>query len=295
MSKRTVLRDDFTKEWIIQNSVDIVSRYEPGELTIRALHYQLVARGMTNTMRHYKRVVSAMEEARWQRIIDFETFSDLERSMVNHTDAEVTNVNDAIKKGKQQIRAWMTNFSKNRWENQPVYAEVFIEKKALQNVFMPVCERNDIGLGPVKGYPSLTFLHETAERFKHQDWMGKELVILYFGDYDPSGEDIPRSIEENLGKMGVDVSVRRQALFRNQVEEWGLPPAPVKEGDSRSVNWDGIGQVELDAVEVEVLRDLCQSAIDSVFDEDLFEELNEQENQEEEKYRAELKEYVKTL
>lgn len=63
MAKRT--KDEFTRQWIIENSVEILSRYEPGILTIRALHYQLVSIGMTNTLQHYKRVVSAMEVARW--------------------------------------------------------------------------------------------------------------------------------------------------------------------------------------------------------------------------------------
>ena len=58
MAKRT--KDEFTRDWIIENSVEILSRYEPGVLTIRALHYQSVSIGMTNTLQHYKRVVSAM-------------------------------------------------------------------------------------------------------------------------------------------------------------------------------------------------------------------------------------------
>lgn len=48
MAKRT--KDEFTRDWIIENSVEILSRYEPGVLTIRALHYQLVSIGMTNTL-----------------------------------------------------------------------------------------------------------------------------------------------------------------------------------------------------------------------------------------------------
>lgn len=79
MAKRT--KDEFTRDWIIENSVEILSRYEPGVLTIRALHYQLVSIGMTNTLQHYKRVVAAMEVARWDGRVDFEAFSDRDRSM----------------------------------------------------------------------------------------------------------------------------------------------------------------------------------------------------------------------
>lgn len=295
MSKRIVTKDIFTREWIIQQSIDIVSRYEPGDLTIRALHYQLVSRGMTNTMQHYKRVVKAMEVARWDGSIDFEAFSDLERTMACDTEVEETILNDKIAEGRVQVEAWMKAYSKNRWENQPYYVEVFIEKKALQNVFYPVCSRNRVGLAPVKGYPSLTFLHQAKERFEEAIERDKTPVILYFGDYDPSGEDIPRSIEDNLSRMGVDVDVRRQALFEHQVIEWKLPPAPAKETDSRTANWNGLGQVELDAVDPDKLKQMCQDAIDDVFDDDLHDQLLDQERKERPLYQEALKAFVNTL
>lgn len=288
-------QDEFTRSWIIENARQIISRYKPGDLTIRALHYQLVGIGMTNTMQHYKRVVGAMEVARWDGSVSFNAFSDLDRAMVGETYAEETNVYDAIETAKEQVGLWLTSYQKNRWENQPNYAELFIEKKALQNVFQQVCRDNRIGLGAVKGYPSLTFLNETAIRLRRRIEEGKNAIILYFGDYDPSGEDIPRSIEENLRRMGADVEVRRFALFREQVEEWELPPAPAKVTDSRTANWDGLGQVELDAVRPEKLKVMAQDAIDSVFDQDLYADLMDVEDQEREIYVRELKEYAAGL
>lgn len=86
MAKR--VKDEFTRDWIIENSIEILSRYEPGILTIRALHYQLVSIGMTNTLQHYKRVVAAMEVARWDGRVDFEAFSDRDRAMCGETKAD---------------------------------------------------------------------------------------------------------------------------------------------------------------------------------------------------------------
>ncbi len=288
-------KDKFTREWIMQNSIEIISRYEPGMLTLRGLHYQLVSIGMTNTMQHYKRVVSAMIKARWDGDVDFEAFSDHDREMIGKTEYSTTDLDFEIDFGKRQVQAWMNNYSKNRWENQPVYVEVFIEKKALQGVFGKPCKENDVALGACKGYPSLTFLHDTSKRFQEAIDNGKRPVILYFGDYDPSGEDIPRSIKENLFDFGVDVEIRRIALMEHQVLEWNLPPAPVKVGDSRTAKWDGLRQVELDAVAPEKLIELCQSAIDDCFDEDLFAELMEEEKTERLKYRLELKDFVNNL
>lgn len=289
------MKDQFTNKWITENAVNIVSEYEKGVLTLRALHYQLVGLGMTNDIQHYKRVVNAMIQARWNRIIDFDAFSDLDRSMVGETKADPTDVDEKISEAKYQIRAWMRAYGKNRWENQDYYPEVLIEKKALQGVFDSVCRENRVALGACKGYPSLTFLHELHLRFSEQIEAGKRPVIIYFGDYDPSGEDIPRSIQENLSRFGIEVEVRRIALMKEQVLEWNLPPAPAKSTDTRTANWDGLGQVELDAVKPQMLQKMCQEALDEIFDMDKLRELDEQEAEERETYQAELKLYVQTL
>ena len=216
-------KDDFTKDWIIQNSIDVVKQYDDGVLTLRALHYQLVGLGMTNDIQHYKRVVSAMADARWNNLISFETFSDLDRGMIGETPYTETVFETEVENGKYQIKAWMENYHKNRWENQPIYPEIFIEKKALQGVFQDVCRKWDISLGACKGYPSLTFINDAYKRFRDADYEGKHPVIIYFGDYDPSGEDIPRSIPENISRLGIDVELKRIALMEEQVVAWNLP------------------------------------------------------------------------
>lgn len=279
MAKRT--KDEFTRDWIIENSIDVLSQYENGISTIRALHYQLVSRGMTNTLQHYKRVVAAMEVARWDGRVDFEAFSDRDRAMCGTTKATETVLEDKQDEAKRQVGLWMRSYGKNRWENQPYYPEILIEKKALEGVFAKPCAKWDVAVGACKGYPSLTFLYELSERLRDAQSEGKKPIILYFGDYDPSGEDIPRSIGENLQKFGVyDVEIRRIALMEQQVIEWKLPPAPAKETDSRTANWDGLGQVELDAVKPEKLISMLNDAINEIFDQDLYDELITQENEE---------------
>jgi hypothetical protein len=286
------MKDQFTKQWIIENSIEICSSYEHGVLTLRSLHYQLVGIGMTNDVQHYKRVVNAMIDARWSGDISFDQFSDLDRSMIGETKYEETILEDMIDKGKYQVEAWMTAYRKNRWENQPVYPEVLIEKKALQGVFAPVCQKHGVSVGACKGYPSLTFLNEMANRFMGID---KRIVVLYFGDYDPSGEDIPRSIVENLERFGVTIELKRMALMEDQVVEWNLPPAPAKVTDSRTAKWDGLGQVELDAVKPEKLQRLCGEAIEDLFNENLYEELIEQERKERSEYQTVLKQFVNDM
>jgi len=284
--------DIYTREWIIENAERILQEYaEP--ITVRQLHYRLVAIGMINDYNHYKRVVNAMTQARWDNNIPFEDFIDRERQMYGETGAEEKDIANEIEYAKKQVDAWINSYSLNRWSNQKNYVEVWIEKKALQGVFEHPCKINDVGLAPCKGYPSLTFLNEANERFKKVAY--KNIIILYFGDYDPSGVDIPRSIQENLECMGANLTVKRIALNPDQIKEMGLPGVPPKKTDTRTANWDGGSVVEIDAVEPRILGQICRNAIEEYFDRDLYEELQEREDEELEEYQKALKEYVNNL
>lgn len=150
-------------------------------------------------------------------------------------------------------------------------------------------------MNPCKGYPSLTFLKDAKDRFENAVFVGKRPIILYFGDYDCSGEDIPRSIGENLRRMGCDVEVKRILLKKSQVVKWKLPFSPTKPTDSRGKTWGGLGQVELDAVEPKKLEKFCTEAIQSIFNEDLFDELTIREDEEKSKFKRALKRDFKSL
>ncbi len=290
------MKDLYTKKWIIENSLEIVKGYEKGILTIRGLHYRLVAIGMTNDLQHYKRVCDAMICARWEGKISFDTFSDHDRFMIGQTEYENISLDDKITQAKEQVGAWMRNYERNKWEIQYYYPEILIEKKALQGVFQSVCEGWGVTLGACKGYPSLTFLYDIANRLMKASIEGYHPIILYFGDYDPSGEDIPRSIKENIIRHGCfDIEVKRVALMKEQVIDMKLPPAPVKIGDTRSATWTGLGQVELDAIEPNILQELCSNSIGNIFNEDTEKDLRIQENKERVQFRSALKDYVSTL
>lgn len=288
------MMDIYTRQWITENALDEIPNYDKGVLTLRALHYRLVARGMTNTIQHYKRVVAAMVKARWDDQVSFDTFSDHDRSTLGETEYSETRLTDEIESSKGTIEFWMDHYSKNRWENQDTYIEVWIEKKALQGIFEPICNKFGVILAPCKGYPSLTFVNQAKLRFEEAQ-KTHETKILYFGDYDPSGEDIPRSIKDNLIRLGVSVEVDRRLLLEHQVVAWNLPPAPVKQTDSRTATWDGLGQVELDAVEPNQLKNYIEEAIIENIDADKLHELREQEAIERVEYRQHLKEFVQTL
>ena len=76
---------NFDRKWIIDNGIPIVGSYH-GNITLRALHYRLVSFGMTNDIQHYKKVVSAMTDARWSGELEFSAFVDHERETLGSPD-----------------------------------------------------------------------------------------------------------------------------------------------------------------------------------------------------------------
>ena len=288
------IADIYTREWITENAKRILKTYTEG-ITIRQLYYRLVAAGMIGDMSHYKRVVAAMTTARWKGIVGMDAFIDRERDMFGETQSHEKSLENEIERAKQQIKAWMTSYYSERWSNQPNYVEVWIEKKALQGVFEHPCMTAGVGLAPCKGYPSITFLNEARKRFADAIKSNKNPIILYFGDYDPSGVDIPRSIHKNLQRMGIDVEVERIALNPEQIKQMKLPGVPSKRTDSRTKNWNGDSVVELDAVEPRILARICEDAIEECFDKTLYDELKEKEDKEYAEYIKELKNFIKNM
>ena len=101
--------------------------------------------------------------------------------------------------------------------------------------------------------------HGGAEKIAAED---RPVFIYYFGDYDPSGLDIARNVEERIYEFApsADVHFERSAVTLEQIQELNLPTRPTKRTDSRSTGWIG-GSVELDAIPSNVLRDMVEEKI----------------------------------
>jgi hypothetical protein len=110
-----------------------------------------------------------------------------------------------------------------------------------------------------RGYASLSFLHSAAEYIQALD---VPAYIYHLGDFDPSGQDAARKIEEDLREMapGAEIHFDRLAVTEEQIAAWDLPTRPTKKTDTRSKNFGEIS-VELDAIEPNLLRQIVEDAI----------------------------------
>src|SRR5262249_18903985 len=153
------------------------------------------------------------------------------------------------------------SYRRDFWNQQPHRVQVWSEKGTVRGVLDPVLNRYAVGFLAVHGFSSATTAHDIAE-----DDDGRPLVILYVGDFDPSGlymfeEDLPARFDRYNGDH---ITLKRIALTANQLR--GLPsfPATDKRKDTR-YPWfrrnHGARCWELDALDPRDLRDCVEREI----------------------------------
>jgi hypothetical protein len=261
----------------------VLAQYSGTAVTVRQLYYRLVAAGVIpNNLRAYKNVVAALTKWRRERAIPVTAFEDRTRGM-NRLD-----IGWRSDDPNAWLAAWLRRaieqsekYSLARWYGQSERVVVAVEKQALEGPFTSVCEELSVDLAVCRGYPSISFLHEVASALSKgdRDRDDRDNVIVYFGDLDPSGLNIPETVERDLsGMFGQRFELVRVALTQEQVEQYDLIPAPVKMTDSRSAGFvaeHGSEVYELDALEPTVLQDLIRTAVGEHFSEDAADERDE--------------------
>jgi hypothetical protein len=139
------------------------------------------------------------------------------------------------------------NYRRNLWQTQPYYVEVWVEKDAIASIVNPIVSEWTLRLFPARGDASMSSLYQASRLFKDYQQQGRRSIIIYLGDYDESGIDIPNKIESNLWEdHDCYVEMRRVAINREQIDQFNLPTRPPK-GTKR-------GQVIDVACEIDVLK-----------------------------------------
>ena len=244
------------------------------ELTLRQAYYQLVARGyIPNNERSYKNIGNLINDGRLAGLIDWYAITDRTRNLRGNshwdTPAEV------IESAKYSYRL-------DKWEGQPNYVEVWVEKDALVDVVGQACRPLDVPFFSCRGYTSQSEMWAAAQRFIRRDDR-EQRIIIHLGDHDPSGIDMTRDIQERLEMFGADVMVKRVALTMEQVDFYTPPPNPAKLTDSRCwgyIQKFGNESWELDALEPKVITDLITEQVTMYRDDTLYQQVCDQERRE---------------
>jgi hypothetical protein len=228
----------------------IVAEMKP--MTVRQVYYQATVRGIVDkTEAGYGVVQNDLTLMRKDGSLPYRWLADSTRWQRKPT--TYRSVNEALEDTARLYR-------KDLWADANSYVEIWLEKDALAGVVVPITRQFDVPLMVARGYASLSFLHSAAEYISELD---VPAYIYHLGDYDPSGQDAARSIEQTLREMApaAEIVFERIAVTPEQIAEWELPTRPTKASDTRSKGFGEIS-VELDAIEPALLRDLVQSAIE---------------------------------
>ncbi len=270
---------------LIESGNSIIEEYQAQgfSLTLRQLYYQLVARDtIPNKLTEYKRLGSILSKARRAGLVSWSAIEDRTRELRGNSWED--NPEEAV---KGLIKTYLID----KWANQPVRPEVWIEKDALTGVIQPTCSKLDVDYFSCRGYSSDSEMWRAGHyRIKYRrEHKNQETVIIHLADHDPSGVDMTRDVRERLTMFsGEPVQVIRVALNKNQIREFNPPPNPAKITDSRAsayIKKHGRSSWELDALNPTTLASIIKKEVGKHRNDDLWKVKVEEESSGKERLR----------
>lgn len=290
------------KKWeIIGHARRIGEKYKamspPIDITLRGVFYQFVSEGLwENTNANYRTLGETIAKARLAGRFPLNLLVDNMRDVKEGDFIEHSvDVDYALVEAREQVEEleeWVLRSA--TWFGQKRHVSVWIEKDALAPVIRPVCESLGVSWLACRGYPSVTVLNEwlsSADEF----YADEPPLILYFGDHDPEGFNIPVSAVANVRKLievrwsnvndgyentGMkldyveDVELVRVALNMDQIQLYDPPPTPAKKKSARFAKYErehGTDQAwELDALDPAVLQTLVRDNVRPYFEREVF-------------------------
>lgn len=242
-------------------------------LTLRQLYYQLVSRDIIpNKVTEYDKLSSLIVKGRMGGIIDWDAIED--RIRQPRLPYQVDDVDHAISNAADHYRI-------NRQEGQENYIELWVEKDALSSVLSRKSYHYHINLMVNRGYSSCTAMYDSYNRFKDAVDRGQNIHILYCGDFDPSGRDMLRDIDERLTEFGASsIMVHSIALTMKQIKKHSPPPNPAKITDPRAKSYiaeHGTKSWEVDALNPETLHQIIDVNIEKLMNLEKFNKMVELE------------------
>jgi hypothetical protein len=250
-------------------------------ITGRGIGYKLFTAGHISSMSRsdMQRVYRLLKEARERGDIPWEWIVDETREL-----ERTPSWDDPA----QFVRTVSRSYRRDFWNQQPNRVEVWSEKGTVRGVLAPVLDEYGIGFRVMHGFSGATTIYDVA-----QDGDGRPLVVLYCGDWDPSGMWMSEcDLPGRLRKYGGDhVVVKRIALTRPDLS--GLPsfPAADKKKDPRYgwfVQNHGHRCWELDAMDPNDLRSSVESHITNLIEPEAWERCDHINKAEQESLRTVL-------
>jgi hypothetical protein len=127
------------------------------------------------------------------------------------------------------LHRWNEYSPESFWDYQPVYVQMVVEKIDLKYLFMPVCQQYRVPIMNSRGWSDLNQRAGLMRRFRDHERHGRKPVLLYCGDHDPVGLQIPDTLPQHFEQLAQAVgwsprnlTVVRFGLNADFIEENGL-------------------------------------------------------------------------
>lgn len=243
------------------------------KLTLRQVYYQMVARDfIPNEVQEYAKLSRTLVIGRMNGLIDWNMIEDRIRKPY---------LGYAVNSIQEAIEDTVNYYKLNRQKGQEYCIEIWTEKDAVSNILKRNSSYFHVNLMVNRGYSSCSAMYEAYNRVINAN---EKTIILYVGDYDPSGLDMLRDIKERLEKFGCieeeSFEIIHVALTKEQIDKYNPPPNPAKITDPRArwyINKFGSNSWELDALKPEILYDLTQDAVINYLDINKFNKMLKKE------------------
>jgi hypothetical protein len=166
-------------------------------MTLRQVHYRLVSRAdivQPNPQSAYDKLSEWLRDDRLAGYVPWEWMED--RLRVEQDWPLWDNPKEFLFEAREQ-------YARNIFQDQAHYVEVWCEKDALTGLFKAALEPFRVTLNIGRGYDSWSSIKRAADRYRvRADKYGMNTTVLYFGDFDPSGDDMHRSLVERFAMLG---------------------------------------------------------------------------------------------
>lgn len=222
-------------------------------VSLRWVFYRLLQDGIYKSKEDYKKLVHIASVARKNGIWEPDLLADETRKTIDRN-GDGRNVAEWLEYVSQNLQCRL-----DAWYDQKNYVECWFEAKAMTDQFRSIVPA-PITLVPFGGDASIPYKYQCAVRLQRAaDKYGLPITILYFGDLDRKGQQIPYSAQKDIQNWFGEFEFRVVGLNRQQVEIFNLPQNPDKRGEYQ---WESLSDSQA--------KSLILGAIEPLFDHGLY-------------------------
>ena len=252
----------------IRSAMDELRRWWP--MTARQIYYRLISSDAVKQDHwHWKGKQVDIYKAvgrtlKWMRIDEKLPWSAItDEHRVTTPKIGFTDIREFL---DYEMDNFLEGYARCMAQKQENYIEVWIEKATLLHILKPVVDKFCRRVVVCRGFNSITFQTMFYNRALEAIGMGQQPIVLYFGDWDPSGVNMIHAAMQTLTDELELYMVKyyRAGINPEHFERIPADPVPLKYSDSRSrrfIEQYGPRAYELDAFHPEQLQQLMYDSI----------------------------------